>query len=222
MPPKLLIFDFDGTLADTFALSLEIFDDAARKFRFRKLDRENLALLRGMTARQIFEHHGVPLYKLPLLARYMRASMQNHVNEISLFGGVDKMLRDLSEKRAILTVLSSNATAVVEHVLSPTHVGRFRHIECGSSLFGKASRIRRILGMTGIAASDALLIGDEIRDIEAAGQIKIPFGAVAWGYTRLDVLLQHHIQHAFLSPEAVAVELYGESFPTSKPEIPIK
>jgi phosphoglycolate phosphatase len=207
--PKLLIFDFDGTLADTFSLSLEIFDGAARKFRFRPLDRENLTLLRGMTARQIFEHHGVPLYKLPLLARYMRASMQNYMHEISIFDGVDTMLRELSEKQAVLTVLSSNASAVVEHVLSFTHVGRFRHIECGSSLFGKASRIRRILDITGIAASDALLIGDEIRDIEAARQVKIPFGAVAWGYTRLDVLLQQNVQHVFLSPEAVASELYG-------------
>ena len=209
MPPKLLIFDFDGTLADTFSLSLEIFDGAARKFRFKPLDRENLTLLRGMTARQIFEHHGVPLYKLPLLARYMRASMQNHMHEISIFDGVDTMLRELSEKQAILAILSSNASTVVEHVLSLTHVGRFRHIECGSSLFGKASRIRRILDITGIAACDALLIGDEIRDIEAARQAKIPFGAVAWGYTRLDVLLQHDVQHVFLRPEAVASELYG-------------
>jgi len=209
LSPKLLIFDFDGTLADTFSLSLEIFDDAAKKFRFRPLDRENLALLRGMTARQIFEHHGVQLYKLPLLARYMRASMQNHMHEISIFDGVDTMLRELSEKQAVLTVLSSNASAVVEHVLSSTHVGRFHHIECGSSLFGKASRIRRMLDMTGIASSDALLIGDEIRDIEAARQVKIPFGAVAWGYTRLDVLLQHDVQHVFLRPEMIVSELYG-------------
>jgi phosphoglycolate phosphatase len=49
-------------------------------------------------------------------------------------------------------------------------------------LFGKAVKYKAVLKRTGIAASDAISIGDEVRDGEAAQAAGIAFGAVNWGY----------------------------------------
>jgi phosphoglycolate phosphatase len=56
--------------------------------------------------------------------------------------------------------------------------------ESGSSMFGKAARIRRLLRRSGVPASEAMLIGDETRDVEAARKAGVASGAVTWGYTK--------------------------------------
>ena len=47
-----------------------------------------------------------------------------------------------------------------------------------------------MLKRTGIAARDAISIGDEVRDGEAARQAGIDFGAVSWGYGSMKALRQ--------------------------------
>ena len=61
---------------------------------------------------------------------------------------------------------------------------------CGASLFGKAAKFKAVLKRTGITAPDALCIGDEVRDGEAARQAGIDFGAVCWGYAKPEALQQ--------------------------------
>ncbi len=61
---------------------------------------------------------------------------------------------------------------------------------CGASLFGKAAKFKDVLKRTGIAAADAICIGDEVRDGEAARQAGIDFGAVSWGYASTEALRQ--------------------------------
>ena len=55
-------------------------------------------------------------------------------------------------------------------------------------MFGKAAKFRKVLKRTGIAADDAIAIGDEVRDGEAAAQAGIDFGAVSWGYASPEAL----------------------------------
>ena len=63
-----------------------------------------------------------------------------------------------------------------------------RHYACGVSLFGKAAAFRRVLRRAGVRPEDALCVGDELRDLEAAAEAGIPFGAVTWGYPSADAL----------------------------------
>jgi phosphoglycolate phosphatase len=50
-------------------------------------------------------------------------------------------------------------------------------------MFGKRARYRRVLRRSGIPAAQAISIGDEIRDADAARAAGVDFGAVAWGFT---------------------------------------
>ena len=56
------------------------------------------------------------------------------------------------------------------------------------SLFGKAAKFRRVVRRAGVAAAQAISIGDEVRDIEAARAAGIACGAVMWGYAAPDAL----------------------------------
>jgi phosphoglycolate phosphatase len=199
MKRRLIIFDFDGTLADTFSWFVRVFDEAADKYQFKRLDRTNLNALRGLDAGRIILHHQVPLWKLPLIIRYMRSLMKRDIADITLFPGIEYALRELSENGAILAIVTSNSRANVLQVLEPENAARFHYIECGAELFGKPTKLRRVLALSQTTLDAAILIGDEIRDAQAARKAGVSFGAVAWGYTHIDSLISHGTQEVFFS-----------------------
>ncbi len=57
---KLVIFDFDGTLADSFPWFLQVSNTLADRYRFRRMTEQEGTALRGMSARQMIQHFGVP------------------------------------------------------------------------------------------------------------------------------------------------------------------
>jgi phosphoglycolate phosphatase len=183
MPYKLVIFDFDGTLADSEAWFFEAFNGVAERYRLRKVDAEEIEELRGNSSREIVRRLGVPAWKLPLIARHMRRLARENTDGVALFRGVETMLERLSGRGALIGVVSSNAEETIRRTLGPLSAS-IGYFECGASLFGKARRIRRILRRSGVAASEAIFIGDETRDVEAAREAGVAAGAVLWGYAR--------------------------------------
>jgi phosphoglycolate phosphatase len=197
MPYKLIIFDFDGTLADTFPSFVRVFDQAADRYGFKRLDRERQGMLRGMDARQIMAHHDIPLWKVPAIARFMRAAMAADIANITPFIGIERMLRALHAQGIMLTIVTSNSQANVCAILGPDLLALFSHVECGASLFGKLPKVRKVLGVAGVPPEHTILIGDEIRDAKAAADVGIDFGAVAWGFNHVDALAAQHPRRIF-------------------------
>ena len=64
-----------------------------------------------------------------------------------------------------------------------------------------------MLRRSGCTRTEAIAIGDEIRDIEAARQAGIAFGAVSWGYTLPDALAQEKPEEMFRSFEDISRRL---------------
>jgi phosphoglycolate phosphatase len=180
---RLAIFDFDGTLADSFPWFLQRFNDLADRHRFNRIEKHEVEALRGNSARQMMAHLRLPAWRLPLVARDMRAWMAKDIHTLRPFPGVPEMLHALADAGVELAVVTSNSYENVRRVLGAESAGLMAHVECGASMFGKRARFRRVLRRSGIPAAQAISIGDEIRDAEAARAAGIDFGAVAWGYT---------------------------------------
>jgi len=183
--PKLVIFDLDGTLADSFDWFCRHVNDAADLYGFRRV--ENFQALRHADVRQIFDELKVRRWKLPLIARHMRKVKSRHLDEIGLFPGVAPMLQDLAEAGVRLALVSSDSEANARIQLGDL-ANLFETFDCGASVFGKAAKFRRVIRRAGLSPADVLSIGDEARDIEAARAVGIACAAVTWGYAAPDVL----------------------------------
>ena len=207
MTYRLAIFDFDGTLADSFPWFLQVVNEAADVYRFRRIEEVDREALRGYDARRIIRHLQLPMWKVPLVARWMRKRMAGDLSTIRLFPGVTEMLRRLDDGGVTIAVVSSNAEANVRHVLGAENAARVRHFGCGASLFGKRPLLRRALRAGGVAPGGAIAIGDEVRDLDAARAERIAFGAVAWGFTRLDALAARGPEEIFASIDDIAERL---------------
>jgi phosphoglycolate phosphatase len=187
MPYSLVIFDLDGTLADSLPWFRRNVNDVADRFGFSRVGDEDVQSLRQAGSREILKRLKVPLWKLPAIARHMRRMKAKHLADIPLFPGTEAMLRGLRDGGLTLALVSSDNEANACRQLGEA-ASLFAHFDCGASLFGKAAKFRRVVKRAGIKPSQAISIGDEIRDIEAARAAGIACGAVMWGYAAPDAL----------------------------------
>lgn len=210
-PYRLVVLDFDGTLADSFDWFARVINDVADRYRFRRIEPGETERLRGLSAREIVRHLGIPGWKLPFIARHMHALAARDIAEMSLFPGIAAMLAGLGGAGLTLAILSSNTEANVRRVLGPSRAAGIRHYACGASIFGKAGRLRALVRASGVAPEAVLAIGDEIRDHEAAQEAGCDFGAVAWGYTRTEALAARRPAFLFQCPADVTRALLQSS-----------
>jgi phosphoglycolate phosphatase len=187
MPYPLVIFDLDGTLADSFPWFLRNVNGVADRFSFRRIPDQDIEALRGLGSREILRRLEIPFWKLPGIARHMRRLKAEHLADIALFPEVDTMLRALADAGLRLALVSSDHEANARRQLGEA-AAFFSHFACGASMFGKPKKFRNILKRAAVGAAQAIAIGDEIRDIEAARAAGIACAAVTWGYAAPDAL----------------------------------
>jgi len=184
---SLVIFDLDGTLADSFPWFRRHVNGVADRFAFRRIADEDVESLRHADSREILMRLEVPSWKLPAIARHMRRLKGQHIKDIPLFDGAEAMLRTLSEAGFRLALVSSDSEANARRQLGAL-AALFSHFDCGASIFGKARKFRRVVKRTGLAPDAVIAIGDEVRDIEAARSVGIACGAVRWGFASSEAL----------------------------------
>ncbi|MCV6906461.1 HAD hydrolase-like protein [Achromobacter xylosoxidans] len=181
-------FDFDGTLADTMPWFNSILNTVADKYGFRKIDAAERDQLRHRDAAEILKFLGIPLWKLPAIMAHVRTLMQEIDPSVHMFDGIPDALARLKAAGVRLAVVSSNSLENVQRVLGPDTAALFDDYECGTDLFGKAAKIDRLLKRHDTAPERFLLVGDEMRDIDAARKAGVRVGSVAWGYNHVDAL----------------------------------
>jgi phosphoglycolate phosphatase len=216
-PYALAIFDFDGTLADSWPLMGDAIAEAADRFGFRRPSAEDVQRLRGQDNRAAMRALGVTTWHVPRLVMHMRRVAAQHADRIELFAGVQAMLWRLQAAGVRVAVVSSNTEATIRQVLGPDLASVVERYDCGAALFGKASRFRRVVRGAGVPRAQVIAIGDEGRDIEAATTAGIASGAVTWGYATADLLARCGPTHVFTTVESMA-EALTSAEPLRAPE----
>lgn len=209
MAYQLVIFDFDGTLADSAEWFISMTNGAADRFRFRRISEEEVAMLRGRSSREVVAYMGVPAWKMPLIARYARKLVAQHASKIPLFPGVEEMFRGLAAHNIKIALVSSNAEDNVRNILGPDCAQFVSLYACGASVFGKTPKFRSVIRRAKVAKSEVISIGDETRDIEAASKAGIASGAVTWGYARPEILAEHKPTILFQSMAEIVPAVAG-------------
>lgn len=206
MPYQLVIFDFDGTLADSFPWFLRVLNSVADKYKFRTVTPDQVESLRGLEAHRILTQLGVPRWKLPLITNHMRKLKARAASEIALFPGAPDMLHALKARGRTLAVVSSDAEGNIRNTLAQAQ-NAIDIYACGASLFGKAAKFKAVLKRSGLPASAAITIGDEIRDAAAAREAGIAFAGITWGYAAPEALATKRPVEMFRSMDEIVKKL---------------
>jgi len=179
---KIILFDFDGTIADTFDAAVEIWNILAREYRFRPLPSEDIETARDMSTRQLMKFLGVPATRLPGIASRGIRELRSRISAVQPIPGMPDALRALRAAGIPLGILTSNSSENVMTVCRQHDIDFFQFVRTSSRLLGKAHEMKALLRDLQLEPHEVLYVGDETRDIEASRKVGMPVAAVAWGY----------------------------------------
>lgn len=187
---KTLIFDFDGTIADSFELVLEI---AHELTGLPTRNPESVAHLRQLPFIKAIRELRIPVHQVPRLLIRGRQRMLERIHEVHPFPGMPEVLKELHDNGYHLLVTSSNSEKNVRTFLRANELeSYFDGVYGNASVFNKAIALKRVLRRNKLDPSDCFYIGDEVRDVVAAAKVKVEPVAVSWGYQASEALAKYH------------------------------
>lgn len=193
---KAVIFDFDGTIADSFEYVLAFLQGEAHDVNMYTAAQK--AELRQMSMKRLALRLGVPVWRLPLLYFRGRRVMRAHMEDVRPFPGMEAVIKSLHADGYRLFIVSSNSTKNIRHFLRRHELaGYFKAVRGGAGVAGKSSLIQQLRLRHRLHKDATWYVGDETSDVVAAARAGIRCLAVGWGFADPDKLRQ-------LEPEAFA------------------
>ncbi len=93
MKEPVIIFDFDGTLADTFDNFIAIGNALAKEFKFKSVEPHHIETFKDKTIRQAIRDLEVPILQIPKLLIKGKKAQHDHIQNINLVEGMDTVLK---------------------------------------------------------------------------------------------------------------------------------
>lgn len=197
-----IIFDFDGTMADTFHLFVTIFASLMHR---PVPPREEIARMQGMTPFRFGVTLRIPPWKIPYLVAVGRRRMRGEMIDVEPFDGIPAVVSALHAAGHELYIMSSNSAQNIHTFLQKYNMDtQFTQVYGSVSLFGKAKVLRRAFTENNLRREDTFYIGDEVRDINAAKRVGIPIISVTWGYNNATIIEKHRPEFVVDNPIDIA------------------
>jgi phosphoglycolate phosphatase len=213
MSLSLILFDFDGTIADTFSETVLIYNYFARKYRYNEISDEDIEKARHMNMWQLLKFVKVPKHKVPFLLRKGRKMLYKNLDKIEVFPGIRELLK-LAEERGIpCGIITSNSRKNVERFIQINDLPNIHFVRSSSRLLGKPREFKKVMKKRKLTKDCVIYVGDETRDIEAAQAADIEVVAVAWGYNSTKSLIAHRPSH-FVKTQDELLALFEEKIAT--------
>jgi phosphoglycolate phosphatase len=204
-----VIFDFDGTLADTLSAIIGIVNDHADEFHIQPLNDRDVEGLRGLSNLEILRKYNIPLTRLPGLLLRSQKELHDRMHEVKLFPGIRDLVLALKAEGVQMGILTSNSRENVHQLLRQRDLDVFDFIHSESNFFGKNRALSHLMRTRGLKPDKVVYVGDEARDIEASRRVSIRVIAVSWGFHRRDVLLKQGPDYMVDSPDEILAIVLG-------------
>jgi phosphoglycolate phosphatase len=188
----IIIFDFDGTLADSLSAMLRLYNEEVAPTRhLKEVTDTDWQKIRRMKVSEALRYVGIKPYQLPGLLTLGRRELLKHAGDIKLFPGIADVVRELAGQGHGLYLLSTNSQTVVQTVVNNHGIADYIQVLKSTAIFGKAQAVRHLMRKLKTNPAEVFMVGDEIRDIQAAHKVGVKIISVAWGMQPEDLLLSY-------------------------------
>lgn len=196
------LFDFDGTMVDSFHTVVKKGNLLAEQYHFRKVEDHEIESLRHLSSRELVRFLEIPFYKIPKLIPLLRQQLLQEMPSLRPFDPMPQIIERLYQATCVMGILTSNSVENVTIWLETHNLRQyFKFIHIESTYFSKGYLLKKTLKKYNIDKSKAFYIGDETRDIEAAKKNGIQSIAVTWGYNSEKALAPWQPTYIIQKPE---------------------
>ncbi|OGX08881.1 MAG: hypothetical protein A2Z88_10025 [Omnitrophica WOR_2 bacterium GWA2_47_8] len=201
MKPRIFIFDFDGTIADTYRHSVEIFNQLAEEFHYKPILPEEVAKLKNKSSLELIRYFRIPILKLPAIIAKGKKKFEKRVSVIEPISGIKECLTQLKNSGTQLGILSSNSRELIIGFLNNHRMDMFDFVHTTSKVWSKNISLQKLIFKNRFRKEQIVYVGDEVRDILAAQKLGIKIAAVTWGYNSAQNLQQYNPDFLIHKPE---------------------
>lgn len=200
MKYKYVFFDFDGTLADTEKVNFVIYQNLAEKYNLRNVTIGELGHIKKMSAKELMAYVELKKRYLPFLLKSGKKLLKQDIKSVEpCKPDLIDIIKQLKEMGIITAIITTNSRYNVNMFLEKYNANIFNFIE-NSSMFGKETKMKKIIKKNKIKLNEVLYVGDEIRDIHAAKNTGIDIASVAWGYNTVESLKKNKPEYIIYEP----------------------
>lgn len=195
---KYVVFDFDGTLANTLSAIREIAEEEVGP-----ISDEDFEAMRNEGVIGVIRRYKIKPWELPKVISRFSSKLKKR-SDIKLYPMIEELIQSLS-KSFKLGILSSNSEDNIKLTLDKHGVtDKFEFIYSQSSLFGKDKVMKKMCKKRQIDPSHILYVGDEDRDIVACKKVGIKCVAVTYGFNNRASLIKTNPDFIADSPMDIA------------------
>jgi phosphoglycolate phosphatase len=178
---KSIIFDFDGTLADSVDVIVSVYNQIADRHKFKQVSPLNIAHLKTLSINDRLKFLNVPIRWIPILTIQFLSEYRKNISRIAMIPGMKDILIQIINEGYDISIVSSNSTETIKCFLEKNELGLIKDVYSSSRLYKKDKVIKKVLKKKGIKNTEVIYVGDERRDIAACKICEVKSAWVSWG-----------------------------------------
>ena len=132
-----LIFDFDGTLADTLAFTINAASEINRSLHLLSDEKIDFEKFRSTDTIEFFKDLEIPTYKLLFFLYKYQRKQSREIDKVQVFQGLPEVLKNLKKNGVGLGIATSNSTKNVKLFLKNNNLDTFDFIYSSIDYFHK-------------------------------------------------------------------------------------
>jgi phosphoglycolate phosphatase len=183
---ELLVFDWDGTLADSTQTIVDAIQSASRDVGLPVPDGDRSRSIIGLGLREALQElfPGIDASAEQHLVERYRVHYFAHDEKIVLFDGVAQALHELTEAGFMLAVATGKGRGGLDRALAQTGLAEMFHASrCAGECFSKPhpQMLDEIMGEMGAMPEKSVMIGDTHFDLQMAQNAGMASLGVSYG-----------------------------------------
>jgi HAD superfamily hydrolase (TIGR01662 family) len=190
-PTKNLIFDFDGTIADTLAFTVNSAIEINRKLKLLNDEKIDFERFRSFDFVDFAKELEIPKLKLIYFVFKYQRHLVSKIGEVKTFDDLPEVLKELKNRGVHMGIATSNSKENVRKFLEKNNLNYFNFIYSSLNYFDKSKMLEKAIKKYRMKKEDVIYIGDEVRDIHAAKKAGIKVASVTWGYNFESILSEN-------------------------------
>ena len=186
---KIVFFDFDGVIADSFSIAFEVnkmidpLISVGTENDYRKLFDRNI---NDWGKNSAVAEKEVERINKEFFKRYIP-----QMKKVKMFPGMKDVIAKLG-KQYILLIISSTITSPISDFLKRNDILLYFDEVVGDNILhtNKTERVKRVFNKYGVKAEDCVFITDTLGDMREAASLSVKSIGVSWGFQKKENLLK--------------------------------